>query len=293
MPFTPSASQTARSGARNAFGVVEPGEPVERGDDQHGLPPTRLRAFPQAVGWAIMPTTRGQPMRDATQALLVIDVQNDFCPGGALAVPGGDEIVPGINALMAEFPPSSSRRTGTPPTISASPASIRRQGADGDDRDALRPAGALARPLRAGQQGAEFHPDLDTTRADLIIRKGFRREIDSYSAFFENDQRPRQPGSKATSGRAASHAADLVGLATDFCVNFSAVDAAKLGFRSRCAAISPAPSTSTDLSPRRRTPGRWHDPRRRRPHLILRMAPKPRRAGTKGRKLLRGELLDP
>jgi nicotinamidase/pyrazinamidase len=143
-------------------------------------------------------------MRDATQALLVIDVQNDFCPGGALAVPGGDEIVPGINALMAEFRlPSSSRRIGTPPIISASPASIDGKAPMEMTEMPYGPQVLWPDHCVQGSTGAEFHADLDTTRADLIIRKGFRREIDSYSAFFENDQ-TTPTGSKATSGRAAS-----------------------------------------------------------------------------------------
>jgi hypothetical protein len=105
--------------------------------------------------------------------------------------------------------------------------------------------------LRAGQQRArQFHPDLDTTRADLIIRKGFRREIDSYSAFFENDQ-TTPTGLEGYLRTRGITKLTLVGLATDFCVNFSAVDAARLGSRSRCAAIWRAPSTSTDRSPRR------------------------------------------
>jgi nicotinamidase/pyrazinamidase len=83
--------------------------------------------------------------------------------------------------------------------------------------------------LHPGQHGAEFHADLDTTRADLIIRKGFRREIDSYSAFFENDQTTPTGLEGYLRDRGISKLT-LVGLATDFCVNFSAVDAAKLGF---------------------------------------------------------------
>jgi nicotinamidase-related amidase len=128
-------------------------------------------------------------MRDATQALLVIDVQNDFCPGGALAVPGGDDIVPGINALMAEFSAVILTQDWHP----ADHLSFASQHPGKAPMEMTEmpygPAGPLARPLRAGQPTARaFHPDLDTTRADLIIRKGFRREIDSYSAFFENDQ---------------------------------------------------------------------------------------------------------
>jgi nicotinamidase/pyrazinamidase len=169
-------------------------------------------------------------MRDATQALLVIDVQNDFCPGGALAVPGGDEIVPGINALMAEFACVILTQDWHP----ADHLSFASQ------HDGKAPMEMTEMPYGPqvlwpdhcvqGSTGAEFHPDLDTTRADLIIRKGFRREIDSYSAFFENDQ-TTPTGLEGYLRTRGLTRLTLVGLATDFCVNFSAVDAAKLGFQ--------------------------------------------------------------
>ena len=135
-----------------------------------------------------MPTDRRPPCATRPHALLVIDVQNDFCPGGALAVPGGDEIVPGINALMAEFPAVILTQDWHPAGHSSFASQHPGQGAHGDDRNALRSPGPLARPLRAGQRTEpRFNAHLDTDRADLIIRKGFRPGIDSYSAFFEND----------------------------------------------------------------------------------------------------------
>ena len=94
-----------------------------------------------------------------------------------------------------------------------------------------------------GSIGAQFHPDLTVDRADLIIRKGFNRAIDSYSAFFENDHRTPTGLEGYLSTRGITRLT-MVGLATDFCVNYSAVDAAKLGFEGeRCARTSAAPST--------------------------------------------------
>jgi nicotinamidase/pyrazinamidase len=169
-------------------------------------------------------------MRDATHALIVIDVQMDFCPGGALAVPGGDEIVAGITTLMAEFPAVILTQDWHP----ANHLSFASQ------HDGKAPMEMCEMPYGPqvlwpdhcvqGTQGAAFHPALDTTRADLILRKGFRREIDSYSAFFEND-RTTPTGLEGYLRSRGIEALTLVGLATDFCVNFSAVDAARLGFR--------------------------------------------------------------
>jgi nicotinamidase/pyrazinamidase len=168
-------------------------------------------------------------MRDATEALLVIDVQNDFCPGGALAVPGGDEIVAGINALMAEFPAVILTQDWHP----ADHLSFASQhpGKSPMEMTEMSYGPQVLWPDHCvqGSPGAEFHADLDVTRADLIIRKGFRRNIDSYSAFFENDQTTPTGLEGYLKTRGISKLT-LVGLATDFCVNFSAVDAARLGF---------------------------------------------------------------
>ncbi len=169
-------------------------------------------------------------MRDATEALLVIDVQNDFCPGGALAVPGGDEIVPGINALMGEFASVILTQDWHP----ADHLSFASQHAGKAPMEMTEmpygPQVLWPDHCVQGSTGAEFHADLNVTRADLIIRKGFRREIDSYSAFFENDQTTPTGLKGYLKTRGITHLT-LVGLATDFCVNFSAVDAARLGFK--------------------------------------------------------------
>ncbi len=165
-----------------------------------------------------------------TQALIVIDVQNDFCLGGALAVPGGDEIVERINTMLSEFPV----RVFTQDWHPADHSSFASQH---DDKSPFELTEMSYGPqvlwpdhCVQGSEGAAFHPGLLTDPADLIIRKGFRREIDSYSAFFENDRRTPT----GLEGYLRSRGVDrlvLVGLATDFCVSYSALDAARLGFR--------------------------------------------------------------
>jgi len=168
-------------------------------------------------------------MRDATHALLVIDVQNDFCPGGALAVPGGDEIVPGINALMAEFSAVILTQDWHPAGHSS--FASQHPGKSPMEMTEMPYGPQVLWPDHCvqGSDGAAFHPDLNTDRADLIIRKGFRPGIDSYSAFFENDHTTPTGLEGYLRTRGISHLT-MVGLATDFCVNFSAVDAARLGF---------------------------------------------------------------
>ena len=179
-------------------------------------------------------------MRGAKEAILVIDVQNDFCPGGALAVAGGDEIVAPINALVEEFPV----RVFTQDWHPANHLSFASQhGAEPMTMTEMPYGPQVLWPDHCiiGSEGAAFHADLDTRPADLVIRKGFRREIDSYSAFFENDHKTPTGLDGYLKSRGVE-AVTLVGLATDFCVNFSAVDAAKLGFKvtvieSLCRAI--------------------------------------------------------
>jgi len=168
-------------------------------------------------------------MREPTHALIVIDVQNDFCPGGALAVPGGDEIVPGINALMAEFPAVILTQDWHPAGHSS--FASQHPGKEPMEMTEMPYGPQVLWPDHCvqGSDGAAFHPDLNTDRADLIIRKGFRPEIDSYSAFFENDHTTPTGLEGYLRTRGISHLT-MVGLATDFCVNFSAVDAARLGF---------------------------------------------------------------
>ncbi len=164
-----------------------------------------------------------------THALIVIDVQNDFLPGGALGVPQGDAVLKGINALMPDFEAvvltqdwhpaghssfASSHEDKTPYELITMPYGPQ----------VLWPDHCIQ-----GSIGAQFHPDLQTDRADLIIRKGFNPDIDSYSAFFENDH-STPTGLEGYLRTRGIERLTMVGLALDFCVNFSAVDAAKLGF---------------------------------------------------------------
>ena len=164
-----------------------------------------------------------------THALIVIDVQSDFCPGGALAVPGGDEIVPGINTLMGEFDAVVLTQDWHPANhLSFASQHVGKAPFDVTDM-AYGPQVLWPDHCVQGSEGAAFHAGLNTGPADMIIRKGFRREIDSYSAFFENDHET-PTGLEGYLRTRGIGRLTMVGLATDFCVNFSAVDAAKLGF---------------------------------------------------------------
>jgi nicotinamidase/pyrazinamidase len=173
-------------------------------------------------------------MHATTHALLVIDVQNDFCPGGALAVPGGDTIVAGINALMSDFAAVILTQDWHPAGHSSFASS--HPGRVPLEMVTMPYGPQVLWPDHCVQatRGAAFHPALDTNRADLIIRKGMNAAIDSYSAFFEND-RTTPTG---LDGYLRSRGIDqltMVGLATDFCVHYSAVDAARLGYSVRVA----------------------------------------------------------
>ncbi len=187
-----------------------------------------------------------------TKALLVIDVQNDFCPGGALAVTDGDSIVPLINGMMADYDVVLMTQDWHPAGHSSFATSH-------PDRSAFEMIDMPYGPqvlwpdhCVQGSQGAAFHPDLNTTRADMIIRKGFTPSIDSYSAFFEND-RNTPTGLEGYLRTRGITEIDMVGLATDFCVCYSALDAARLGFKTRvltnaCRAIDMDGSLNTALA---------------------------------------------
>jgi nicotinamidase/pyrazinamidase len=162
-------------------------------------------------------------------ALIVIDVQNDFCPGGALAVTGGDAIVVGINVLMSDFGAVVLTQDWHP----ANHSSFADNHADAEPFSMIEmpygPQVLWPRHCLQGEAGAAFHEDLNSDRADMIIRKGFRPQIDSYSAFFENDHKTPTGLEGYLRSRGLTKLV-LTGLATDFCVGFSALDAAALGF---------------------------------------------------------------
>jgi len=161
--------------------------------------------------------------------LVIIDVQNDFCPGGALAVADGDAVVPVVNRLAEKFDhvvltqdwhPAGHSSFATSHPGSAPFASISMP----YGQQTLWPDHCIQ-----GSAGAVFHPKLETTRAELVIRKGFRPEIDSYSAFYEND-RKTPTGLSGYLRERGLRRIFMAGLATDYCVHYSAVDARRLGF---------------------------------------------------------------
>jgi len=178
---------------------------------------------------------------DAHDVLLVIDVQNDFCPGGALAVPHGDQVIAPIHRIAPSFEHIVLTQDWHPANHSSFAPS--HPGKKPYDSIPLAYGTQTLWPAHCvqGTRGAEFHPALALTRAELILRKGFRPQIDSYSAFFEND--------RATPTGLASYLRErglsrvfLAGLAYDYCVGHSALDARRLGLpafvlRDACRAI--------------------------------------------------------
>ncbi len=171
-------------------------------------------------------------MRPETEALIVIDIQNDFCPGGALAVAEGDAIIPRVNALMAEFRTVVLTQDWHPRHHAS--FAVNHPGAAPFSLIEMPYGPQVLWPTHCVQatEGADFHPALSTDPAHLVIRKGFRAAIDSYSAFFEND-RSTTTGLDGYLKARGITAVTLVGLATDYCVAYSALDAARLGYKVR------------------------------------------------------------
>ncbi|MCY1267267.1 nicotinamidase/pyrazinamidase [compost metagenome] len=161
--------------------------------------------------------------------LLVTDVQNDFCSGGALAVPGGEDVVPAINRLADSFAHIILTQDWHPPGHLSFASS--HQGRAPFETIQVSYGEQTLWPDHCvqGSHGAAFHPDLRLDRAELIIRKGYRAEIDSYSAFCEND-RKTPTGLAGYLQERGLHRLFLSGLATDFCVLYSALDARRQGF---------------------------------------------------------------
>jgi nicotinamidase/pyrazinamidase len=174
-------------------------------------------------------------------ALIVVDVQNDFCRGGALAVPNGDAVIAVIHRIAPLFEHIVLTQDWHPPEHCSFASSYpgKKPG------DVVLVAGREQRLWTdhcvQGTRGADLHPDLRLDRAELILRKGFRKGIDSYSAFFEND-RATPTGLAGYCRERGLERMFFAGLAFDFCVGFSAVDARKAGFeavvvRDACRAI--------------------------------------------------------
>jgi len=160
--------------------------------------------------------------------LLIIDVQNDFCPGGGLAVPEGDSVVPVVNRIAPAFGQVVLTQDWHPPGhLSFASSHPGRQPFETIEV-AYGPQTLWPDHCVQGTPGAAFHADLETARAGMIIRKGSRAEIDSYSAFFEND-RTTATGLSGYLRDLGLGRAFICGLAADYCVHFSALDAANSG----------------------------------------------------------------
>ena len=171
-------------------------------------------------------------MRPANEALIVIDIQNDFCPGGALAVADGDKIINRVNGLMDDFATVVLTQDWHPADHSSFASNHPGKAPFETLTMSYGPQTLWPDHCIQGTAGAEFHPDLRTDPAQLIIRKGFRAGIDSYSAFFENDRSTTTGLIGYLSARGVTDVT-FVGLATDFCVAYSALDAARLGLKAR------------------------------------------------------------
>jgi nicotinamidase/pyrazinamidase len=198
------------------------------------------------IGESMIGRGLGCSRSPGASALLVVDVQNDFCAGGALAVPDGDAVVPVCNRLMGRFPAVILTQDWHP----AGHASF------ASSHPGRQPFASIAMPYGnqtlwpdhcvQGTAGAAFHPALSVDCADLIVRKGFHPGIDSYSAFYEND-RTTPTGLAGYLRERGLSDVTLVGLAYDFCVLYSALDARAQGFavsvvRAGCRAIDLAGS---------------------------------------------------
>jgi len=163
------------------------------------------------------------------RALLVVDIQNDFCPGGALAVPDGDTIITTVNKLVNVFDAVIQTQDWHPADHSSFASA--HDGLEPYDTVEMNYGTQVLWPDHCvqGSMGAEFHPELNTLKTQVIIRKGFRKAIDSYSTFFENDQETTTGLTGYLNQRGIT---DLytVGLATDFCVKWSILDGIDEGF---------------------------------------------------------------
>jgi nicotinamidase/pyrazinamidase len=161
--------------------------------------------------------------------LIVVDVQNDFCPGGALAVPNGDEVIRPINRLIQSFEHVVLTQDWHPKSHSSFATSHSGKAPFSNTTMFYGEQTLWPDHCVQGTPGAEFHRDLVWSKAQLIIRKGFHTAIDSYSAFFENDH-ATPTGLAGYLRERGAEELTLVGLATDYCVAYSALDAVQQGF---------------------------------------------------------------
>jgi nicotinamidase/pyrazinamidase len=173
--------------------------------------------------------------------LLVIDVQNDFCPGGALAVTDGDAVIEPIHRAAQHFQHILLTQDWHTPNHNSFASAHPGKKPFQQIELSYGPQTLWPDHCVQGTRGADFHPSLQLTRAELILRKGFRREIDSYSAFFEND-RTTPTGLAGYFRERGLTRVFLAGLAYDYCVGYSALDARRLGLpaiilRDACRAI--------------------------------------------------------
>ena len=176
-----------------------------------------------------------------SDVLLVVDIQNDFCPGGALPVHAGDEVIPVVHRIAPRFQHIVLTQDWHTPDHYSFASTHPGKKPFEQIEASYGPQTLWPDHCVQGTHGAEFHPDLQLTRAELILRKGFHRVIDSYSAFFEND-RTTPTGLAGYLRERGLTRVFLAGLAYDYCVAYSALDARRLGFeaiilRDACRAI--------------------------------------------------------
>jgi len=168
------------------------------------------------------------------QAFIIVDVQNDFCPGGALPVPEGDRIVPLVNRLQGAFDLVVATQDWHPPTHASFAVNHRRSPGEvirlGGMEQVLWPTHCVQ-----GTPGAAFVPSLETARIDRVFRKGTDPAIDSYSGFFDNGHQKATGLGDYLKAKGVDEVY-IAGLATDYCVKFTALDAAGLGFRTNLIA---------------------------------------------------------
>lgn len=163
-----------------------------------------------------------------SDVLLVVDIQNDFCPGGALPVSHGDEVIPVVNALMRRFSHVVLTQDWHPPGHVSFASSYTGKAPYDVIELSYGPQVLWPDHCVPGTEGARFHAELDTTRAQAVVRKGYHPGVDSYSAFVENDQRT-PTGLLGYFHERGLRRVFLTGLAEDYCVHWSALDGRKNG----------------------------------------------------------------